>query len=101
MEMLPRNKSGKFACPCCGCFTLDEGEIGSFEICPVCFWEVDNVQFADPEYAGGANTMSLVEARMKFAEIGAIDEEFRSSVRPPHDYELPPFDWSGQATTGR
>jgi hypothetical protein len=34
-----------------------------FEICPLCDWQDDNVQNADPDYAGGANEMSLNEYR--------------------------------------
>ena len=48
-----------FRCPCCGCLTLDEEPPGTFEICPVCWWEDDNVQFDDPSYRGGANTRQL------------------------------------------
>ena len=33
-------------------------------ICPVCFWEDDLIQLKDPEYAGGANLVSLWQARL-------------------------------------
>src|SRR3712207_8061939 len=46
-------------CPCCGYRTLREPEYGSYDICPVCFWEDDSVQFSDPDYRGGANHESL------------------------------------------
>ncbi|HEY5317723.1 MAG TPA: CPCC family cysteine-rich protein, partial [Solirubrobacteraceae bacterium] len=29
----------RFTCPCCGFLTLPDPERGSYEICPVCFWE--------------------------------------------------------------
>lgn len=48
-------------CPCCGSKTLSEA--GAYEICDVCDWEDDPVQSADPDYAGGANKLSLNEAR--------------------------------------
>lgn len=32
-------EDGPHRCPCCGFLTLDER--GTFEICPVCFWEDD------------------------------------------------------------
>ena len=35
----------RYACPCCGFLTLDEAPPGTFAICPVCFWEDDDVQF--------------------------------------------------------
>ena len=49
------------ACPCCGTRTL--GRRKEYEICPVCFWEDDPIQDADPDYIGGANTLSLNQAR--------------------------------------
>lgn len=48
-------------CPCCGSLTV--GEPGSYEVCDVCGWEDDPVQFADPGYVGGANSESLKAAR--------------------------------------
>lgn len=52
-----------FPCPCCGESTLDEEPPGTFNICPVCDWEDDNVQFANPDYEGGANSRSLNQQR--------------------------------------
>jgi len=49
-------------CPCCGFLTL-EYEYGSYAICPVCDWEDDGVQLANPTSAGGANSCSLAEAQ--------------------------------------
>jgi hypothetical protein len=56
-----------FACPCCGSFTLSE--FGGYEICTVCFWEDDPVQFAEPNYSGGANELSLSESRDKWIKL--------------------------------
>jgi hypothetical protein len=53
-------------CPCCGFRTLEDEERGSFDICPVCTWEDDLVQYHDPDYRGGANGESLNEARAAF-----------------------------------
>ena len=49
-------------CPCCGFLTLEQ-EYGSYVICPVCDWEDDGVQLANPTSAGGANSHSLAEAQ--------------------------------------
>lgn len=49
-------------CPCCGFLTL-EGEYGSYVVCPVCNWEDDSVQLANPCSGGGANKQSLAEAQ--------------------------------------
>jgi hypothetical protein len=58
-------KSPKHPCPCCG--KALPGEPGDFEICPVCNWEDDPVQSKDPDFAGGANELSLNEAKKQFA----------------------------------
>ncbi len=78
-----------FACPCCRFKTLHEEPPGTFTICPVCYWEDDDVQFRDPRYAGGANRISLLEARENFARIGAIAAEYTDRVRPAKAQELP------------
>ncbi len=51
-------------CPCCGQHFFSEKN--AFEICPVCGWEDDRVQREDPDFAGGANKMSLNEAKKAF-----------------------------------
>ncbi len=53
-----------FPCPCCLELTL--GEAGAYEVCPNCNWEDDPVQQDDPMYAGGANKLSLLEARERY-----------------------------------
>ncbi len=79
----------KYACPCCGYLTLDRHPTDTFEICPVCFWEDDGVQYDDPDYEGGANNVSLHQAQHNFRTFGASDEESLPYVRPPADDELP------------
>lgn len=56
------------SCPCCGYLTLSDWCSGSWEICAVCNWEDDAVQFDDPAYKGGANRKSLNEARECFSK---------------------------------
>lgn len=79
--------SSRYECPCCRYPTLEERPSGTFAICPVCFWEDDDRQFRDSEYAGGANDISLSEARKNFAAFGAIAERYRSNVRSPTSAE--------------
>lgn len=55
------NKENLLPCPCCGRHTLSEE--GMYEICSVCLWEDDPTQLNDPTYAGGANRLSLIQAR--------------------------------------
>ncbi|MFS2109752.1 CPCC family cysteine-rich protein [Sphingomonas sp. Sphisp140] len=47
-----------------------EMEDGDYVVCPVCGWENDPVQLADGDYAGGANHMSLNEARRQWHATG-------------------------------
>jgi hypothetical protein len=77
----------KFQCPCCGYYTLDNEPPGSFDICPVCFWEDDSIQYTNPDYAGGANDVSLKNARENYKKIGAISEEHVKNVRLPSENE--------------
>jgi hypothetical protein len=81
--------SENHACPCCGYLTLPEPPPGTYAICPVCFWEDDGVQFDDPTYTGGANRVSLEEARENYRRFGAAAEEFTDQVRPPRPEEKP------------
>jgi hypothetical protein len=59
------NSYDLLACPCCGSRVLTA--LGGYEICEVCEWEDDPVQSADPGYAGGANMLSLNQAREEWA----------------------------------
>ena len=78
-----------YPCPCCGFLTLGESPPGSYEICPVCWWEDDQVQYRDPSYEGGANRVSLAQARRNFLDFGASDPDFVNQARPPRDEEKP------------
>jgi hypothetical protein len=78
-----------YPCPCCRYLTLPSPPPGTFEICPVCWWEDDNTQFADPDFAGGANTVSLRRAQETFKSMGAITEGALRFVRPPTADEIP------------
>lgn len=81
------NSYGKFPCSCCGFFTLDEEPDNTFQLCPVCYWEDDGIQLHDPDYEGGANTMSLNQAKEKYKSIGAVEEQFIEFVREPLEEE--------------
>ena len=68
-------KMEKFKCPCCEEYEFEFGP-GSYDICPICFWEDDKLQYKDPDYAGGANGISLNTARENYARIGVCDDIF-------------------------
>ena len=82
-------RTSAFACPCCGNLTLSEAPPGTFEVCPVCFWEDDDVQFKNQSFAGGANRVSLEQARKNYKEGGASAPEHREHVRGPRLSEIP------------
>jgi Cysteine-rich CPCC len=69
------NHGVRFPCPCCDHLSLDEPPPGTHAICEVCRWEDDRVQFRDPDYAGGANRVSLREGRANFARYGKSDTD--------------------------
>ena len=51
----------KHVCPVCGKYLFETWN--DMDICDVCDWCNDGVQERDPDYRGGANRMSLNEAR--------------------------------------
>jgi hypothetical protein len=84
----------QYPCPCCGYLTLDEKPPGTYEICKVCFWEDDNVQFDDPSFEGGANEESLIQARANFMSFGASSRKDLPFVRAPLPNETPQVHWA-------
>ena len=48
-------------CPVCG-----KTHVAEYDICDVCGWENDPVQSQTPDFAGGANKMSLNQARKAY-----------------------------------
>lgn len=73
----------KYRCACCKCYTFLEEPTGSYEICPVCYWEDDPIQTANPMYEGGANRVSLVQAQANFAKFGACEKEMLLFIKKP------------------
>ncbi|WP_370949631.1 CPCC family cysteine-rich protein [Amycolatopsis sp. cg5] len=69
-----------FPCPCCGHLMFDEPP-GSYSICSVCFWEDDSLQLRWPDWAGGANRPSLIEAQDNYRRLGACEEHSLPHVR--------------------
>jgi hypothetical protein len=88
----------KWPCPCCRWRTLTEQPPGTYEICEICGWEDDPVQFQDPSYRGGANEPSLVEARANFERSGASDIKRSPRVRKPTAQDV--REGTGNETTG-
>jgi hypothetical protein len=55
-------------CPVCGQTELEP--VGGYSICDVCEWEDDFIQFNEPDLTGGANWMSLNQARSHWKATG-------------------------------
>ncbi|MFO6299149.1 CPCC family cysteine-rich protein [Rahnella selenatireducens] len=58
--------SDESLCPCCGEKVFET--LGEHDICPNCNWEDDPFQSRNPNRGGGANKMSLSEAREAFKQ---------------------------------
>jgi len=80
--------------------TLPQQPPGTYELCPVCWWEDDGVQFNDLNRRGGANGPSLNEARENFRRFGVSDPELKDEVRAPRSEEIPE-EGSAPGTGGR
>ena len=61
-EVCIGDDSERTECPVCNGYVFKY----EFDICPVCMWQHDMVQEEDPDYNGGANKMSLNQAREAF-----------------------------------
>ena len=75
-------RAQRFPCPCCGYLVFTEPP-GSYEVCPICYWEDDAVQLEFATNGGGANRVSLVEGQHNFASVGACEERMVAHIRPP------------------
>ena len=60
--------SGQTLCPCCGKYYRNYSE--DLGICQVCGWEDDCIQEENPDYTGGANMISLHQAREFWKQTG-------------------------------
>ncbi|WP_258179562.1 CPCC family cysteine-rich protein [Stenotrophomonas maltophilia] len=92
-------------CPSCGFLTLEDF-YGSYAICPLCNWEDDGVQLANPTSAGGANGESLAQAQQNalssFPPGVEVASGFRrgSSWRPLSSTEIGHYEALRVAITG-
>ncbi len=84
-------EENKWPCPCCGYLVFDEPP-GSYDICPVCFWEDDLSQLRFMR-TGGANHVSLIEAQQNYAAFGACEQRVKPFVRPPQPNERRDPEW--------
>ena len=80
-------------CPCCGsrtgCLT-----------CPVCYWTDDRGTDAHATRNGPNGSLSLDEAKLRFAIYGASQRRYQQLVRPARPDELPIEGASGAMRPG-
>ena len=55
------SETNKTLCPVCG-----KSHVEEYDICEICNWENDPVQVRKPDFSGGANKMSLNQARKAY-----------------------------------
>jgi hypothetical protein len=67
-------------CPCCGYLTLSKP--GTYEICPICFWEDDPSQLRLLT-TSGANHISLIDGQNNFIAFGACERRVLEHCRAP------------------
>lgn len=81
----------KKKCPCCGYYTqlVEHEDEPLFEICEVCFWQYDRTAHDRPCVAGGANNISLKDARKNYKQFGVCTPGYERHSREPLEEELP------------
>ena len=67
-----------YQCPCCDYFTFPYS--GTFDCCPVCFWEDDGQGLDQIDEVSGPNDITLRQGRENFISCGACDPRSVSSV---------------------
>lgn len=83
----------KYTCPCCGYKTFDRKPPGTFQVCKICFWEDDELQFNDPEFKEGVNEISLQEAQRNFLKLGASRARFITCAHKPTTEDVKDPHW--------
>ena len=82
----------EYPCPCCGYVVFEEPP-GSWDICPICFWEDDLSQLRFAYMAGGANHLCLADAQRNYAEKGVAQPGMEQQVRRPTPDDLRDPSW--------
>ena len=81
-----------FPCPCCGHMSFDE-KPGSYDICPICFWEDDAVQLQSDWWDRGGANIPLRQAQRNYAKFGAEQERLLQHCRAPVEGDLRDLEW--------
>ena len=79
--------SKKFKCPCGGQETLSSNHLN--DVCSVCHWEDDYVQFVKTDFAGGANFFFLKEYRALYLKVTDINYKTKKMYNLHHAKAIP------------
>ena len=71
-------------CPVCGKYEFEEYD--DYDICPVCNWENDGLLSDGYNYAGGANHLSVNEARIEYFVMNH-PETTEQAAKAKEEYE--------------
>ncbi len=82
----------KYPCPCCGYYVFSES-LGSYEICPICFWQDDLADMEAMYEAIGPNKVSLFEAQQNYIKFAASEERFIKNVRKHNSEDMRDPSW--------
>lgn len=89
MQPLRSARLGRmYACPCCGYKTLPER--GSYDLCPVCWWEDEGLE---PWEYSGPNAQTLVEAQQAYLAERRPYRRRPGKVRAPKKQEARDPGW--------
>ncbi len=64
---LENRTTGPHRCPVCNKYTFSKRS--SFEICPYCGWEDDDIMEDSPDESGGANDLCLNDCRKEYQRL--------------------------------
>ena len=81
----------RYPCPCCGYLILEEPP-GSYDICPICYWEDDLSQLRFP-LTTGANHVNLLDGQRNYDRDGVCEFRFLSHVRVATASDVRDPDW--------
>lgn len=78
-------------CPVCGQYEFAQQD--DYDVCEVCGWENDGLQEKQPDYDGGANDISLNEAKKIWEQTHSLRAIQIANNR--RYYDKPVFDEAG------
>jgi hypothetical protein len=89
---MSENAESDYPCPCCGYLTF-RSPPGSYDICPICYWEDDVFQLDNPLEEDGPNGVSLQVGQINFEKFGACIFGMVKYVRKPNSSDKKDHSW--------